>query len=314
MAEGEERRLEAYLAHRQRLLRLAYRHLGSVGEAEDVVQDAWIRFQASPEPLDAGRFLSRIVTNLCLDRLKSARARRETYVGPWLPEPLIEKAGIVDPEVGETALDISFGVMRALERLSPLERAVLFLHDLFDMPFHEIADTLQRSPAACRKMATRARSALAASGQRFRPSAGDVDRFQQSFMQTLASGDLEPFKRLLADEVEFVSDGGGKVAAALQVVRGADKVARLLYGLAQKQLEHRVASSELARINDLPGLVIALDGQLDQTMSLELDENGLIAGIYVVRNPDKLAHIRFQPEADLGSVASPVSAGSDSTG
>lgn len=290
------RRLAAYLDQRNRLLRLAYRYLGSVSEAEDVVQDAWLRFAAADEPDDAGRYLSRIVTNLCLDRQKSAQKRRETYVGPWLPEPLVEAAGSTDTEAGDAALDISFGVMRALERLSPLERAALFLHDLYDLSFDEIAETLQRSPAACRQMASRGRKMLTSGGTRFRPSQHDVDRFVAGFAQTAQTGDLEPLKRLLAADVEFVSDGGGKARSALNVVTGQDKVARLLLGLYHKLYDPSVVGMRPASINGAAGLLIDIDGRLDQTVSLAIDQAGQIAAIYVVRNPDKLTGIHLPPE------------------
>ncbi|MEY9999991.1 RNA polymerase sigma factor SigJ [Sinorhizobium fredii] len=287
---GTNERLEAYLNHRHRLVRLAYRYLGSVSEAEDAVQDAWLRFADGPAPRDVERYLSRIVTNLCLDRLKSARARRESYVGPWLPEPLVEKAGSVEPIAEDAALDISFGVMRALERLSPLERAALFLHDLFDLSFDEIGETLHRTPAACRKLAERARHAIRTSNRRFRPSEADVGRFVTSFQEAVLTGNLDNLKKLLAEDVELVTDGGGKVSAALNVVIGADKVARLLLGLANKNLSRQVAASP-AIINDAPGLIVTLDGQLDQTLSIALDGAGRITGIYMVRNPDKLTGI-----------------------
>jgi RNA polymerase sigma-70 factor (ECF subfamily) len=287
-------RLDAWLGQRQRLVRLAYRYLGSVSEAEDAVQDAWLRFAGAPEAMEPTRYLSRIVTNLCLDRLKSARARRETYVGPWLPEPIAGEAPGPD-EAGDSALDISFGVMRALERLSPQERAALFLHDLFDLTFEEIGETLHRSPAACRQMAVRARSALRSSKQRFKPSPEDVTRFVARFTETVQSGDLEPLKTLLAADVEFVSDGGGKVSAALNVVAGADKVARLLLGLARK-LDLAHVATRPATINGASGLLLTVGGQLDQTMSMELDRDGRIAAIYVVRNPDKLARVQLSSD------------------
>ena len=286
MSEGEAARLEAYLAQRDRLIRLAYRYLGSVSEAEDAVQDAWLRFAAAPEAAEPSRYLSRIVTNLCLDRLKSAQARRETYVGPWLPEPI---AGATEPDTAsDAALDISYGVMRALEQLTPEERAVFFLHDLFDLTFDEIAETLHRSSAACRQMAVRARNALSRSKPRFSPSEDDLNRFMAGFSQTLQSGDLQPLKAVLAQDVEYVSDGGGKVAAALNVVSGADNVTRLLLGLARKFVGEVEMDIRMEFINGEPGLVLALDGQLDQTMSFALNEHGAISAIYVVRNPDKL--------------------------
>lgn len=297
-AWSESEQLAAYLEHRPRLVRLAYRHLGAVGEAEDVAQDAWLRFQSADRPQDAGRYLSRIVTNLCLDRMKSARARRETYVGPWLPEPLVERAGTVDPEAGDAALDISFGVMRALESLTPLERAVLFLHDLFEMPFEEVAETLHRSPAACRKMATRARAALAGHRSRFQPSQNDIDRFVTGFSQTMQSGDIGPLKQLLAEDIEFVSDGGGKAASALNVIVGADKVARMLFGLGTRQMAVQPLDISTLRINGSPALAITIGGRIDQTVSLELDAHGLIAAIYVVRNPDKLVRVKASEAPD----------------
>jgi RNA polymerase sigma-70 factor (ECF subfamily) len=290
MRDGTDR-LGTWLDQRGRLVRLAYRYLGSVGEAEDVVQDAWLRFAEAPEAMEPARYLSRIVTNLCLDRLKSAQVRRETYVGPWLPEP-IAGAALGPDEAGNAALDISFGVMRALERLTPQERAALFLHDLFDLTFDEIAETLHRSPAACRQMAVRARAALKSSKQRFKPSPDDVNRFVARFTETVQTGDLEPLKTLLASDVEFISDGGGKVSAALNVVTGSEHVAKLLFGLARKVDMSQVATRP-ATINGAPGLLLVIGGQLDQTMSFGLDAAGHISAIYVVRNPDKLAGIQL---------------------
>ncbi|MBO6717755.1 MAG: RNA polymerase sigma factor SigJ [Rhizobiaceae bacterium] len=296
MREDGTDKLDAWLGQRERLVRLAYRYLGSASEAEDVVQDAWLRFADGPQALEPARYLSRIVTNLCLDRLKSARARRETYVGPWLPEPIAGEAPGPD-EAGDAALDISFGVMRSLERLSPQERAALFLHDLFDLTFEEIGETLHRSPAACRQMAVRARTALKSSKQRFKPSTEDVDRFVARLTQTLQTGDLEPLKALLAADVEFISDGGGKVSAARNVVAGADNVARLLLGLARKRDIEDIDPRPVA-INGAPGLLLVIGGYLDQTMSFGLDADGRISAIYVVRNPDKLT--RVQLPSDVG--------------
>ena len=283
---GQAALLAAFLGERKRLLRLAYRYLGSVSEAEDAVQDAWLRFAAAEAPDHAGRYLSRIVTNLCLDRLKSAQARRERYVGPWLPEPLVEAAGTV--EADDAALDISFGVMRALERLSPLERAALFLHDLYELSFEEVGETLKRSPAACRQMASRARRSLREGSARYQPSEADVARFVAGFAETARTGDIGPLKQLLSADVDFVSDGGGKATAALNVVSGADKVARFLLGLARKRAARSDVSIQPAAINGGPGLVVHVGGRLDHTMAFSVDARGAISAIYVVRNPDKL--------------------------
>ena len=287
----KEQRLAAYLGERKRLTRLAYRYLGSVSEAEDAVQDAWLRFADAEAPEDAGRYLSRIVTNLCLDRLKSASRRRETYVGPWLPEPIVAQAGTTDPEAGDAALDISFGIMRALELLSPLERAALFLHDLYDVPFEEIAETLKRSPAACRQLASRARKTLQQANPRFHPTESDVSRYVAGFTETARTGSIEPLKQILAADVEFISDGGGKVPAARDVLSGFDMVAGFLVVIAQKFQPPERTRFQPVSVNGEPGLVLVVDGKIEQTMSFALDEHGAINGIYIVRNPDKLSGI-----------------------
>ncbi len=235
--------------------------------------------------------MSRIVTNLSLDRLRSAQKRRETYVGPWLPEPIVEQAGSVDPDTSDAALDISFSVMRALERLSPLERAALFLHDLYDVPFEEVAETLKRSPAACRQMASRARKMLRQDNRRFPARETDIARYVAGFEQAMASGDIEPLKRLLAEDVEFIADGGGKVAAALNILIGRDRVAKFLVGAARKNPDPDHTTIWPAIINGGPGLVVSVAGAVVQTFSFAVDADGNIAAVYTVRNPDKLAGI-----------------------
>lgn len=295
---AENPRLAAYLGERHRLTRLAYRYLGSASEAEDIVQDAWLRFAGAEEPEDAARLLSRIVTNLCLDRLRSAQARRETYVGPWLPEPIVERVGAVEPDTNDAALDISFSVMRALERLSPLERAALFLHDLYDVPFEEIAETLKRTPAACRQMASRARKMLRREQSRFPASDEDVARFVAVFDMAMRAGDIEPLKALLAADVEYVSDGGGKVPAAINVLSGSDAVAKFMLGVARKNPDPAHTVLAPAIVNGAPGLVITIAGKVEQTMSFEFDARGTISGVYVVRNPDKLADVKCEIESN----------------
>lgn len=290
---AEDPRLTAYLGERHRLARLAYRYLGSASEAEDIVQDAWLRFAGVDAPEDAPRLLSRIVTNLCLDRLRSAQARRETYVGPWLPEPIVERVGAVEPDTNDAALDISFSVMRALERLSPLERAALFLHDLYDVPFDEIAETLKRTPVACRQMASRARRMLKQEQSRFPTSNEDVARFVAVFEKAMRGGDIEPLKALLAADVEYVSDGGGKVLAAINVLLGSEAVAKFMVGVARKNPDpvHTVVAP--AVINGSPGLVVTIAGKVEQTMSFEVNAHGAILGVYVVRNPEKLVDVKM---------------------
>lgn len=287
----QQERLDAYLDARRRLIRLAYRYLGSASEAEDIVQEAWLRFAKATTVDHAPKLLSRIVTNLCLDRMRSAQARRETYVGPWLPAPIVERAGAVEADTGDAALDISFSVMRALERLSPLERAALFLHDLYDVPFEDIAHTLKRTPAACRQMALRARRMLRTDNRRFAATDRDVERFVSAFAAAMASGDIGPLTAILTQDVEFVADGGGKVASAINVLRGAETVARFLLGIGRKNPDPARTALSVAVINGQSGLVVSIAGAVEQTMSFALDAAGAIAAVYVVRNPEKLRDV-----------------------
>jgi RNA polymerase sigma-70 factor (ECF subfamily) len=281
--------------HRRYLVGLAYRMLGSLAEAEDTVQDTYLRWHEASQrqAVDKVRpYLARTVARLCLDRLKSARARRECYVGPWLPEPVIEAAGLVSEDpAGEFAYDLSVALMLTLERLSPLERAAFLLHDVFDLPFAEVASTLNRGEAACRQLAARARDHVRAGRPRFRASDEAQSRLALAFAAATQSGDVNQIMRLLAADAVFYSDGGGKVPAALNPVEGADKIARLIVGLSQKFGLPPGARERLARINGLPGFVFAgPDGPI-QTVAIEFREDGLIGAIYVVRNPDKLRHV-----------------------
>jgi len=288
MPQNEER-LGAFVGQRKRLLRLAYRHLGSVTEAEDIVQEAWLRFSQATQVEDAPRLLSTIVTRLCLDRAKSAEARKLDYVGAWLPEPA---AGEAFDAADDHSLDISFAVMRTLENLSPAERAAFFLHDLWELSFDEIGATLSRSPAACRKLASRARVSLAQARQRFHPDAEHLARFVETFRTAVERGDPAPLKALLASDAELVTDGGGKKTAALNVLHGADAVARFLIGAARKNVDIGEVGGYPATINDAPGLVITIAGEIDQTLSFDADAEGMISAIYIVRNPDKLGAVK----------------------
>lgn len=275
---------------RPRLLRVAYRMLGSISEAEDVVQDAYLRWHRADrsEVRDAAGFLTRTVTRLCLDVLKSARQRRETYVGPWLPEPIIA------PEPEPDGDDITLTLMLALERLSPLERAAFLLHDVFGVGFDEIATTLGRDAAACRQLAARARAHVRSERPRFPVSAEQGQAIAAAFFQASRSGDLGALTSLLADEVVFVSDGGGKRPAALNPVRGHDRVMRLLDGIARKTVAGASALLAVRVIDGLPGFVSREPDGLIQTTALEIS-GGRIVAIYVVRNPDKLRHLVLGP-------------------
>jgi RNA polymerase sigma-70 factor (ECF subfamily) len=269
---------------RPRLIRVAYRMLGSVADAEDVVQDAFLRWLDTDR--DAVRepeaFLRRVVTRLCLDQLKSARRRRETYVGPWLPEPVVEA------EDGEVD-DVTLPLMMALERLSPLERAAFLLHDVFGVGFDEIAETLDREPAACRQLASRARTHVRAARPRFPLPKERGLEIAAAFFTASRNGDMQQLRSLLAADVSVYADGGGKVAAVPKPVSGFDDVAQLFDSLASLFARQMSRLVRYGFINGLPGFV-TVEHDVLQTTALEI-EDGRVVAVYVTRNPDKLRHL-----------------------
>ncbi len=272
-------------AQRPRLLRLAYRMLGSLAEAEDVVQDAWLRWSRVELSVDQpAAYLTRIVTRLCLDQMRSARARHETYVGAWLPDPLV---GTTEDE--DQADDITLTLMLALERLSPLERAAFLLHDVFDVPLGDVAGTLDRDAAAVRQLASRARRHVQEAKPRYTVGQADAERITRAFFAAARDGDVAGLRSMLAEDVVLMSDGGGKVLAFHNPIRGLAKMLRLFAGLARKHA-YRPELLRLATIDGLPGYVSIDRGQLLQTTALDI-RDGRIAGIYITRNPDKLRHV-----------------------
>jgi RNA polymerase sigma-70 factor (ECF subfamily) len=268
---------------RPKLMRVAYRMLGSVADAEDVVQDAFLRWLKADrsDVRTPEAFLRRTVTRLCLDQLKSARRRRETYVGPWLPDPVVEE----DEEE-----DVTLPLMLALERLSPLERAAFLLHDVFGVGFDEVAATIKRDPAACRQLAARARAHVREARPRFHVEKSQGLALAEAFFAASRSGDMKALAAMLATDVSVHADGGGKRPAARQPILGFDAVMKVHEGLA---IHFRKYGSKLVRagfINGLPGIVtLEADGEL-QTTALDI-EDGKVAAIYIVRNPDKLKHL-----------------------
>ena len=284
---------EEFEAHRRHLRSLAYRMLGSRAESEDVVQDAWLRWHATDRSVveNPRAFLSRTVTHLCLDRLKSAQAQREVYVGAWLPEPLVDDDTQFQPgpeAMHELANDLSFAFMLTLERLSPLERAAFLLHDVFDMDFAEIATMLGRSEAACRQLAARARAHVRANRPAAKVTEEQTNRLADAFVNAIRDGDIAALARVLAEDATFVSDGGGHVTAVPKPLYGRDIIAKVLIGFARffSPTQHRMRR---ARINGLPGVVIStVEGELIQTVALEPDADGAIGAIYIMRNPEKL--------------------------
>lgn len=280
--------IDAFEANRSRLKRLAYRMLGSVSEAEDAVQDAWIRWQRAGEGVtDPAAWLVRTTTRLCIDRLRAAKVERAAYRGPWLPEPLIEPM-TEDPV--ERAEEVSIAFLLALERLSPLERAVFLLHDVFDEDYAEIAATLDRSEAAVRQLASRAREHIQDAKPRFAVDQAKAMKLAQAFMAASASADFKALAGLLAEDAIMVTDGGGKRKAALRVLVGREDIVGLMQGLSWRTGGAYAADFSAARVNGLPGFILHLSDGL-AVMAFEPGDDGQIAAIYNVRNPDKLGHV-----------------------
>ncbi len=279
--------------HRRHLLGLAYRMLGSLAEAEDAVQEAFLRWHAT-DRLRVGNpraFLAKTVTRLSLDALKSARRRRESYVGPWLPEPLVDDSALAAGTASDYAQDLSVALLMALERLSPPERAAFLLHDVFDMDFPAIAEVLARSEASCRQLASRARVHVRAARPRFAVSADEGTRLAAAFRQAVERGDASMLAALLAQDAVLYTDGGGKRLAALNPIHGRDKILRFFAGIARKgaaaYAEWRLRP---ARINGLAGFVVTEPDGATSTLAFETAE-GRITAIYSVLNPEKLRRV-----------------------
>jgi RNA polymerase sigma-70 factor (ECF subfamily) len=279
---------------RPRLLRLAYSQLGDLAEAEDVVQEAWLRLErtdaASIDDLDA--WLTTVVGRLALDALRSARVRRETYVGPWLPEPLV--ASDADDPADRVTLDesVSYALLALLEQLSPAERTAFVLHDVFDVAFGEVAEVVGRTPEAVRQLASRARRHVAEQRPRFEASPEQHDRAVRAFAQAVADGDLEGLVAVLDPEVVWTSDGGGRAIASRRPVSGADRVARGWVALRRKESIEPTATP--IELNGRLGLMIAGTDGNRSVLAFTVDD-GRITRIDVVRNPEKLRRVdRFR--------------------
>lgn len=281
----QDQHAELFEAQRRQLRAVAYRMLGSLAEAEDVVQEAYLRWQTTdPAKIDSPQgFLTTVVTRLCLDQLKSARRTRETYVGPWLPEPIATESDRGDPE----SLSLAFLVL--MESLSAAERAAYLLHEVFDYSHAEVARILDKDEAACRQLCHRARGHIVERRPRFAPSKEQHLRLLGGFLQAVTAGDLAGLTGMLTADVTSYSDGGGKVRAALKPVRGPSSVARLF--LSRKGLAWLgPAQSEIADINGWPALVMRREGRAQLVLTIETDGEK-ISALRLIVNPDKLARL-----------------------
>jgi RNA polymerase sigma-70 factor (ECF subfamily) len=279
---------EAFLAHRSLLFTVAYEMLGSAADAEDVLQETWLRWAG----VDLGAvhnqraYLVRITTRQALTRLRTLGRRKESYVGPWLPEPLLTAPDVAEDV--ELADSVSMAMMLVLETLTPTERAVFVLREVFDLGYDEIAEAVDKSPAAIRQIAHRAREHVAARRPRGVVSAAETRDALEAFQRAAETGDLRRLLDILAPDVVFLGDGGGVKQAVPRPIVGADSVARLLsVGLGRLAPTARL---EPAQVNGFPALILRLDGELDTVLALRIDD-GLITGLYAVRNPAKLSHM-----------------------
>ena len=286
------------------LFAIAYRILGSVADAEDAVQETWLRYESSPtRPTSTKAFLSAVVTRISIDVLRSARVRRETYVGPWLPEPLLSDPYEDPARSAELADSLSMAALVLLERLSPLERAVFVLRDVFGFDFPEIASAVGRSEAACRQLAVRARRHMDEGRPRFEADRRERQELAARFFEALRDGDVDGLRELLAADVQMIGDGGGKAPALARGVTGAGNVARVL--AANFPLLARIdVTVEPLELNGQPGAIIRdADGHVAGTMTIDV-LGGRIQTIRSVVSPDKLGHLG--PVADAWALARAV--------
>jgi RNA polymerase sigma-70 factor (ECF subfamily) len=276
--------------HRPALARLAYRMLGSLADADDVLQEAYLRWtRVNRDTIESPRaYLSSIVTRLCIDQRQSFEARKQSYIGPWLPEPVVEPGDAGPSERLEAAESVSLAFLLVLETLSPVERAAYLLRRVFDYGYDEISEVLGKSEPNCRQLVSRAEERIHERRPRFDPDPAQAERLTGAFLEACSTGDLNGLVRILATDAVLYSDGGGKVAAALAPIRGADRIARFFLGIMKKTppgLEVR-----RVRVNGQPGLVTLLDGQVDHVMTIDVVD-GRIAAWFIVSNPDKLARV-----------------------
>ncbi len=279
---------DPFVKHRRLLFTVAYEMLGSAVDAEDVVQDAWLKWSKvdQSEIQHPRAYLVRIVTRKALDQLRTVSRRREDYFGPWLPEPLLTSPDVAEDV--ELADSLSTAMLLVLETLTPTQRAVFLLHDVFDVGYDELAEAVGKTPAAVRQIAHRARAHVAERRPRGAVSQAETREALEALQRAVSTGDLQDLVDRLAPDVVALGDGGGIKQALPRPVVGADKVGRL-FGVGIEMMGSRM-TSEFAQVNGWPALIIRLDGELDSVISMRV-EDGLISAIYTVRNPEKLSRI-----------------------
>jgi RNA polymerase sigma-70 factor (ECF subfamily) len=278
----------AFVAHRNLLFTVAYEMLGSAADAEDVLQETWLRWAGVDlgTVRDQRAYLVRITTRQALSRLRTLRRRKESYVGPWLPEPLLTAPDVAEDV--ELAESVSMAMLLVLETLGPTERAVFVLREVFGLEYDEIAGAVGKSPAAVRQIAHRARAHVAARRPRGVVSAAETRGALEAFQRAIETGDLQGLLDMLAPDVVLLGDGGGVVQAVVRPIVGAGRVARLL-AIGLPRIGGQV-SVEPVQINGSPALIIRLNGEIDDVVAVRIDD-GLITGLYVVRNPEKLSRV-----------------------
>jgi RNA polymerase sigma-70 factor (ECF subfamily) len=279
--------------HRNHLFRIAYRMLGTRADADDVLQEAFLRWMdVNREAVQSSQaFLSTMVTRLCIDRRRAVDARKEEYIGPWLPEPVVEW-NPPDSNSMEVAESVSLALLHVLESLSPVERAAYLLRTMFDYEYSEIAAVLEKSEPSCRQLVSRATARVQSERPRFEATADEIRRITDQFLQACATGDLDGLVQLLQDDAEMLSDGGGKATAARTPIVGSDRISRFFVGLFKKT--YGAARLESCSVNGLPGCALYVNGELATVMTMDL-QDGRIRRLFLIRNPEKLP--RSNPES-----------------
>ncbi|MBW4552203.1 MAG: RNA polymerase sigma-70 factor [Aphanocapsa sp. GSE-SYN-MK-11-07L] len=288
LAEGAINPLNAFNHYRRLLFGIAYRMLGTVSDAEDMVQETYLRWQQTPQTAvqTPKNYLTTTITRLCIDYLRSARVRREQYIGPWLPEPLMMQQDPAEQVELAESLSIAFLVM--LERLSPTERAVFLLREVFEYDYPEIAQIVGKSAENCRQILRRSRQHLATERPRFPVSSQQQEQMTAQFLDASTHGNLQGLLALLAQDVTLWSDGGGQVAAALKPLHGSMKVARFLLAIQRKSLA--ASRADLAQVNGQPGVIVRTGSNIHSVMTFKIVGSS-IQTIYIIRNPEKLQQL-----------------------